>query len=45
MDNFTLAVIVSDIVMCLAFVALIVLDKPRQVQPIEPVKSSGKRPA
>ena len=45
MDNFTLAVIVGDVVMCAAFVALMVLDKPRKLAPIEPVKSAGKRPA
>jgi hypothetical protein len=45
MDSFTLAVIVGDIVMCLAFVALIVLDKPRPASPVEPVKVTGKRPA
>jgi hypothetical protein len=44
MDNFTIAVIVGDVVMCAAFVALIVLDKPRQT-PLEPVKSAGKRSA
>jgi hypothetical protein len=45
MDHFTLAVIVADVVMCAAFVALMVLDKPRPATaPIEPLKS-GKRPA
>ena len=44
MDNFTLAVIVADVVMAIAFVALIVLDKQRPTAPIEPVKT-GKRPA
>jgi hypothetical protein len=43
MDNFTLAVIVSDVVMIAAFVALIVLDKPPKRPPIEPVKQTGKR--
>jgi len=43
MDNFTLAVIVSDIIMCLAFVALIVLDKPPKRPAVEPAKASGKR--
>ena len=43
MDNFTLAVIVGDVAMCLAFIALIVFDKPRKLAPIEPVKPSGKR--
>ena len=45
MDNFTLAVIVGDVAMGLAFIALIVLDKPRRLTPVEPVKPSGKRPA
>jgi hypothetical protein len=43
MDNFTLAVIVGDIAMCLAFIALIVFDKPRRTVPTEPVKPAGKR--
>ena len=44
MDNFTLAVIVGDIAMCLAFIALIVFDKPRRTVPAtEPVKPAGKR--
>jgi len=47
MDNFTLAVIVGDVAMCLAFIALIVFDKakPRQALPTEPVKPAGKRSA
>ena len=45
MDNFTLAVIVGDVLMCAAFVALMVMDKPRPVGPIEPLKPTGKRPA
>jgi len=45
MDNFTIAVIVGDVIMCLAFVALIVFDKPRSVTPTEPVKATGKRSA
>jgi hypothetical protein len=45
MDNFTLAVIIGDVVMCAAFVALIVLDKGSKPAPPEPVKVSGKRPA
>jgi hypothetical protein len=45
MDNFTLAVIVGDVAMCLAFIALMVFDKPRPVVPTEPVKSAGKRSA
>ena len=44
MDNFTLAVIVGDIAMCLAFIALIVFDKPpRRAVATEPVKPAGKR--
>jgi hypothetical protein len=42
MDNFTMAVVVSDIVMILAFLGLIVLDKRSPIKPIEP---GGKRPA
>jgi hypothetical protein len=42
MDNFTIAVIVGDVVMCAAFIALIVFDKPRKA-PLEPVKPAGKR--
>jgi hypothetical protein len=45
MDNFTVAVIVGDVAMCLAFIAIIVLDKPRQPVPTEPVKPAGKRSA
>jgi hypothetical protein len=46
MDNFTIAVIVGDIVMCIAFIALIVFDKPRKpVAPVEPFKPAGKRSA
>lgn len=46
MDNFTLAVVIGDAVMVVAFILLMVLDKkdgPRPV--IEPVKSTGKKPA
>jgi len=43
MDNFTIAVIVGDVVMCAAFIALMVFDKPRK--PLEPVKPTGKRSA
>jgi hypothetical protein len=43
MDNFTLAVIVGDVIMTAAFVALIVFDKPPKRAPIEPVKQTGKR--
>jgi hypothetical protein len=42
MDNFTIAVIVGDVAMCLAFIALMVFDKPRK-PPLEPVKTPGKR--
>ncbi len=40
-DSFTLAVIVGDVVMCLAFAVLIVVDKKKP--PIEAVKPAGKR--
>ena len=43
MDSFTLAVVLGDVIMCLAFIALMVLDKKRA--PTEPVKTAGKRPA
>jgi hypothetical protein len=43
MDNFTIAVIVGDVVMCVAFIALIVFDKPQKRTPIEAVKATGKR--
>jgi hypothetical protein len=45
MDNFTLAVVIGDIVMCVAFVVLMVLDKPRKPAPTEPLKAVGKRSA
>lgn len=45
MDNFTIAVIVGDVVMCAAFIALMVLDKPRKPVPVEPIKPAGKRSA
>ena len=45
MDNFTLAVVVGDVVMMLAFIALIVLDKKDARRPAGPLKASGKRPA
>jgi len=45
MDNFTLAIVAGDIVMVAAFIALMIVDKPRQSAPIEPVKPAGKRSA
>jgi hypothetical protein len=45
MDNFTIAVIVGDVIMCLAFVGLIVFDKPIKASPPGPVKAAGKRSA
>jgi hypothetical protein len=45
MDHFTLAVVIGDVVMCAAFVALMVLDKPRKPQTTEPLKATGKRSA
>ena len=43
MDSFTLSVVVADIVMALAFVALLVLDKKPRTDTTEPVKPAGKR--
>jgi len=43
MDNFTLFVIIADVAMGLAFVALIVLDKPAKAAPLEPVKPTGRK--
>lgn len=43
MDDFSIAVIVGNIVMCAAFIALMVLDKPRKPAPVEPLKSAGKK--
>jgi hypothetical protein len=45
MDNFTLFVVAADVVMVLAFIALMVLDKPRQTAPAEPLKPAGKKSA
>ena len=46
MDNFTIAVIVGDVVMCAAFIALMVFDKGGKAPaPVEPIKPAGKRPA
>jgi len=45
MDNFTIAVIVGDVVMCLAFIALMVFDKGQKPAPAEPAKPTGKRSA
>lgn len=47
MDNFTLAVVVGDVVMALAFVALIVFDKkkPPAPAPIEAVKPAAVKAA
>ena len=46
MDNFTLAVVIGDVVMVIAFVLLMVLDKKDAPRPVmEPVKPTGKRPA
>ena len=42
MDNFTLFVIVADVLMGIAFIALIVLDKPQKTAPIQPLKSGKK---
>jgi hypothetical protein len=45
MDSFTLAVVVADVAMVIAFILLIVLDRKEAPKPVEPLKSSGKRPA
>ena len=45
MDNFTWFVIVADVLMCVAFVALMVLDKVPKLSPVEPLKPAGKKPA
>jgi hypothetical protein len=46
MDNFTLAVVIGDAVMVVAFILLMVLDKKEPARPvIEPMKPTGKRPA
>ena len=45
MDNFTLAVVIGDAVMVIAFILLVVLDKKDPRRTIEPVKPAGKRPA
>jgi len=46
MDNFTLAVVIGDAVMVVAFILLMVLDNKDTIRPvIEPVKSTGKKPA
>jgi hypothetical protein len=42
MDNFTLFVIVADVLMCLAFIALMVFDKPQNATPVEPLKPGKK---
>jgi hypothetical protein len=45
MDNFTLFVIAADVLMCLAFIALMVFDKPAKPSPVDPLKPAGKKPA
>jgi hypothetical protein len=46
MDNFTLAVVVGDAFMLVAFILLMVLDKKEAPRPvIEPVKPTGRKPA
>jgi hypothetical protein len=44
-DNFTLFVVAADVLMCLAFVALMILDKPRKPAPVAPLKPAGKKTA
>jgi hypothetical protein len=45
MDNFTLAVVVADAVMVIAFVLLMVLDKKEGKPTTEPLKPAGKKSA
>jgi len=47
MDNFTLTIIVGDILVIIALIALIVMDKgkPAVAPLVEPVKPAGKRSA
>ncbi|HEY2379549.1 MAG TPA: hypothetical protein VGK48_00085 [Terriglobia bacterium] len=46
MDNFTIAVIAGDVIMCAAFIALMVFDKGgKPTAPVAPLKPAGKRPA
>ena len=45
MDNFTLAVVVGDVVMVIAFVLLMVLDKKEAPRPVIEAVKTGKRPA
>jgi hypothetical protein len=42
MDNFTLFVIVADVLMCLAFIALMVFDKPQKPAAVDPLKPGRK---
>jgi hypothetical protein len=48
MDNFTIAVVVGDVVVMLFFLAMLVVDKKKDkrdnpVVQMNPVKSAGKR--
>jgi len=45
MDNFTWFVIVADVLMCAAFIALMILDKPQKPSSVEPLKPAGKKQA
>jgi len=46
MDNFTLTIIIGDILVTVALIALIVMDKRKPAAPpVEPVKPAGKRTA
>jgi hypothetical protein len=46
MDNFTLAVVIGDAVMVIAFILLMVLDKKEPAVPVtEPLRPTGKKPA
>ena len=45
-DSFTLAVIIGDVLVVLALIGLIVMDKGTPPAPVlEPPKSAAKRPA
>jgi len=45
MDNFTLFVVAADVLMVIAFIALMVLDKQKKPAPVEPLKPAGKKTA
>jgi hypothetical protein len=46
MDNFTIAVLVGDVLVVVSLIALMALDKHQPVtSPAEPAKPSGKKSA